>query len=64
MYPYDVALIQSNCHVVRRLDERDEMNYPAASCGVSIDLYDIFSQSCHPRMFLSGVQPESRLDSR
>jgi hypothetical protein len=24
------------------------MNYPAASCGVSIDLYDIFSQSCHP----------------
>lgn len=25
MYPYDVALIQSNCHVVRRLDERDEM---------------------------------------
>ena len=25
MYPCDVALIQSNCHVVRRLDERDEM---------------------------------------
>lgn len=24
MYPFDVALIQSNCHVVRRLDERDE----------------------------------------
>ncbi|HXG53144.1 MAG TPA: nitrilase-related carbon-nitrogen hydrolase [candidate division Zixibacteria bacterium] len=25
MYPYDVALIQSNCHVVRRRDERDEL---------------------------------------
>jgi len=25
MYPYDVALIQSPCHVVRRLDERDEL---------------------------------------
>jgi hypothetical protein len=27
-------------------------------------LYDNFLQSCHPRMFLSGVQSEFRLDSR
>ena len=40
------------------------MTYPAASCEVSIGLYDIFSQSCHPRMFLPEVQPASRLDSR
>lgn len=24
MYPYDVALLQSNCHVVCSFDERDE----------------------------------------
>ena len=27
-------------------------------------LYDNFPESCHPRMFLSGVQSEFRLDSR
>jgi len=32
------------------------MNYPAASCGVSKNIYENLSQSCHPRMSLSGVQ--------
>jgi len=27
-------------------------------------LYNSFPKSCHPRMFLSGVQSEVRLDSR
>ena len=40
------------------------MKNPAASSGVSKDLYNNFPKSCHPRMFLSGVQSEVRLDSR
>src|SRR5580765_1600194 len=40
-------------HKTRRL-----MNDPGASCGVSTSLHDIFPESYHPRMFLSGVQSE------
>ena len=41
-----------------------EMNYPAASCGVSKAQHVKASKSSHPRMFLSGVQIRIRLDSR
>jgi hypothetical protein len=40
------------------------MNYPAASCGGIERRLGQFSENRHARMFLSGVQIRTRLDSR
>ena len=40
------------------------MNYPAASCGVSKDLYDNFPNVVTPECFIGGPDPDSPVVSR
>jgi hypothetical protein len=51
---------------IRRRELKEQMYYAVASCEVSNErlLRMAFSENRHPRMFLSGVQIRTRLDSR
>jgi hypothetical protein len=47
-----------------RLEEKERNELSRQQAAEYRQTLDNFPESCHPRMFLSGVQSEFRLDSR